>query len=97
MFKQWMLTFGRRITVQLVSSFTSLDSDASIHTQNNIFSMLVKLGRVKPEPRWTVIFPRTVSVLRSVWPEKNRQMSIKLAQKWFYKKIIDFDTFSKIP
>ena len=22
--------------------------------------------------------------LRAVWPEKNRQMSIKVAQKWFH-------------
>ena len=27
---------------------------------------------------------------------KNRQMSIKVAQKWFLKKMIDFDTFTKI-
>ena len=27
---------------------------------------------------------------------KNHQMSIKVAQKWFHKKMIDFDTFTKI-
>ena len=31
-----------------------------------------------------------------VWPEKNRQMSEKVAQKWFHSKMIDFDTFTKI-
>ena len=41
-------------------------------------------------------FPNIVSQL-AVWPEKNRQMSIKHAQKWFYEKMIDFDTFTKIP
>ena len=25
-------------------------------------------------------------LLLPVWPEKNRQMSIKVAQKWFHKK-----------
>ena len=33
---------------------------------------------------------------QTVWPEKNRQMSIKVAQKWFQYKKIDFDTFTKI-
>ena len=33
---------------------------------------------------------------QAVWPEKNRQMSIKNAQKWFTTKMIDFDTFTKI-
>ena len=32
----------------------------------------------------------------SVWPEKNRQMSIKVAQNDFTTKMIDFDTFTKI-
>ena len=32
----------------------------------------------------------------TVWPDKNRQMSIKVAQKWFHWKMIDFDTFTKI-
>ena len=31
-----------------------------------------------------------------VWPEKNRQMSIKVAQNDFTRKIIDFDNFTKI-
>ena len=31
-----------------------------------------------------------------VWPDKNRQMHVKVAQKWFHKKMIDFDTFTKI-
>ena len=31
-----------------------------------------------------------------VWPEKNRQKSIKVAQKCFYLKMVDFDTFTKI-
>ena len=32
----------------------------------------------------------------TVWPEKNRQMSIKVAQNDFTRKMIDFDTFRKI-
>ena len=35
--------------------------------------------------------------LQSVWPEKIRQMSIKVAQKPFFaRKMNDFDTFTKI-
>ena len=34
--------------------------------------------------------------LDAVWPEKNRQMSIKLPKNDFTKKMIDFDTFIKI-
>ena len=33
----------------------------------------------------------------SVRPEKNRQMSIKVAQKYFTRKMNDFDTFTKMP
>jgi len=36
------------------------------------------------------------AVVTSVWPEKNRQMSIKVAQNDFTRKIIDFDNFTKI-
>ena len=36
-------------------------------------------------------------VPRSVWPEKNRQMSIKVAQNDFTRKMIYFDTFTKSP
>ena len=32
----------------------------------------------------------------SVWPEKNCQMSMKVAQNEFTSKMIDFDTFTKI-
>ena len=32
----------------------------------------------------------------SVWPEKNRKKSIKVAQKLFHWKNKDFDTFTKI-
>ena len=48
-FKELPVKFGQRtltvegsITVQLFSSFTSLDSTASLHTNNNMFSLLVK-------------------------------------------------------
>ena len=34
--------------------------------------------------------------MEAVWPEKNRQMSIKVAQNDFNRKIIDFDSFTKI-
>ena len=32
----------------------------------------------------------------AVWPEKNRQMSIKVAQKLFIRKMMDFDNITKI-
>ena len=35
-------------------------------------------------------------MLQAVWPEKNCQMPIKVAQNNFTTKIIDFDTFTKI-
>ena len=41
------MTIGESITVWLVSSFTSLDLTASLHTNNSIFSFLLKSGRVK--------------------------------------------------
>ena len=31
-----------------------------------------------------------------VWPDKKRQMSMKVAQKWFHMKNDDFDTLTKI-
>ena len=57
------LTVGGNITEWLVSSFTSLDSTASLHTENNIFSLLVKSSLVKLETSCTVILPPMVSVL----------------------------------
>ena len=39
---------------------------------------------------------RALDALRTVWPDKNRQISLKVAQKWFHHKIIDFDNFTKI-
>ena len=33
---------------------------------------------------------------RAVWPDKNRQMSIKVAQNDFTRKMNDFDTYTKI-
>ena len=35
-------------------------------------------------------------VLLAVWPEKTHQMSIKVAENDFIRKIIEFDTFTKI-
>ena len=32
----------------------------------------------------------------TVWPVKSCQMSVKVAQKWFHKKMKDFDTFTQI-
>ena len=32
----------------------------------------------------------------AVWPDKNRQMSIKVAKNDFTRKMNDFDTFTKI-
>ena len=41
--------------------------------------------------------PSLSGFFRAVWPEKNRQMSIKVAQKRFHKKNKIFDTFKKLP
>ena len=46
----------RTLTVWLISSFTSLDSTASLHTKNNIFSYLVMSTLVKLETSCTVRF-----------------------------------------
>ena len=51
-------------THRLVSSFTSLDSAVSLHTKNNIISLLVKSSLIKLETTSrTVILPPTVSIL----------------------------------
>ena len=44
-------------TVQPVSSFTSLDSTASLQTNNHIFPFLIKSNFVKLENSNTVILP----------------------------------------
>ena len=54
-------TFGGSITVQLVASFTSLDSSASLHTNTKIFFFLVCASLLKLETSHTVILPQTVS------------------------------------
>ena len=41
-------------------------------------------------------FKRKIVLKGSVWPEKNRQMSIKVAQKWFHQKKDNFHNFTKI-
>ena len=55
--------YGESITVRLVSSFASLDSTASLHAYNNIFSFLVKFSLANLETSRTVIIPHMVSVL----------------------------------
>ena len=37
-----------------------------------------------------------VQGLHAAWPDKNRQMSVKVGQNNFTRKMIDFDTFTKI-
>ena len=37
-----------------------------------------------------------VGALHPVWPDKNCQMSIKLPKNDFTRKMIDFETFTKI-
>ena len=37
-----------------------------------------------------------MSLLPAVSPEKNREMSVKVAKNYFTRKITDFDTFTKI-
>ena len=60
---QRTLTVGGSITVWLVYSFTSLDSAASLHTKNHIFSSLAKSSLVKQETSCTVILPSMVNAL----------------------------------
>ena len=60
---QRKLTVGGSITVHLVTSFTSLDSSASLHPNNNISSFLVKSSHDKVETSCTLIEPPTVNVL----------------------------------
>ena len=60
---QGTLTVEGSITVRLVSSFTSLDSTASLHTNSNIFYILVKYRLVKLEISRIVILPPMASVL----------------------------------
>ena len=36
------------------------------------------------------------SVLAAVWPEKNWQITIKVAKNDFTRKMIDFEAFTKI-
>ena len=78
-----------RITAQLVSSFTSLDSTASLHTNNNMFSSLFKSNLVKLETGNTVIILPTVSVL---W------INLLKREKLFVKAENDhFDLTSYLP
>ena len=55
-------TYGS-IAVWLVPSFTSMNSTASLHTNNNIFSFLVSFILVKLKTSWTVILPPMTNVL----------------------------------
>ena len=48
---------GCGITVRLVFSLTSLDSTASLHTNKQKKSFLVKSNLVQLETSWTVILP----------------------------------------
>ena len=54
---------GGSITIQQVSYLTGLDSVVSVHTNNNIFSCLVKSNPVNLETSHTAILPPMVSVL----------------------------------
>ena len=58
---------SKRITVLLVSSLTALDTIASLHTNNTLFSCLVESKQVKLKTSRTVILPSTVSVLFLKW------------------------------
>ena len=64
---QRTLTIGGSITVQLVTNFISFDSTASMHTNNNQFSILGKSSLVKLQASRTVIYLPTVSILCLVW------------------------------
>ena len=57
---------GGSITIQLVSSFTSLDSSAPLHTNNHIFSVIVKSNLVKLKTSCTVFSDRTFVPFRLV-------------------------------
>ena len=53
-----MLIVGGSITVQLVSSFTSLEKAASLHPNNSILSLLVKSSLVNWRPAVLWYFPQ---------------------------------------
>ena len=59
---QGTLTVGGSITVQLVSSLTSLDKTVTLHNNDNIFSFLVKSNLFKLDTSFEVILPPTVRV-----------------------------------
>ena len=54
-FNRRTLTIGGSFTTQRVYSFTSLDSTASLHSNNNIFWVMAKSILVKLETSHTVI------------------------------------------
>ena len=60
---QRKLTIRERIPVQLVSSFTTMDSTAFLPTNNHMISYLVKSNLFKLDTNSTVIFPLMVSGL----------------------------------
>ena len=53
--------------MELVSSFTRLNSTALLHTNNNIFSFWIKSNLVKLETSHTVILPPMLIILWTVW------------------------------
>ena len=55
--KKLGLVHSGSITVRLVSSFTNLDTTASLHPNNNIRSLVVKSSLVKLETNCTLILP----------------------------------------
>ena len=55
-----------------------------------------KAENEKNRGRGWPVWNRLISIKSNSLPDKNRQMSIKVAQKWFHKKNEWFDTFTKI-
>ena len=54
---QRTITVGESMAVRLVSSFTSVDSTASLQSNNRIFSFLVEANLVKLETSQTLFLP----------------------------------------
>ena len=67
--KKLGLVHSGSITVRLVSSFTNLDTTASLHPNNNIRSLVVKSSLVKLETNCTLILsPPQLLVLSALVP-----------------------------
>ena len=79
-------TIGGSITVQLVSSFTSLDSTASRNTRNNTFSFL-------SDPVWLNWRPSSCTVILLVFYDDDVRIKLKKIKCWHVHLGGNYDHF----